>query len=133
MTGLFTCFGAGTYAAALAKACHKLWQENPDNIRVICLASVAAKIEEVIEHFKPTYGRYQHLVVLDGCERKCASEVIRQSVLKYEKIVVITKTLGKEKKAGFPTASEEEEVYNAVKRELSEYLPKLEPSCPCSS
>lgn len=131
MIGLFTCFGGAAYSIALAKACIRLWQEYPDDVKIVCLASVGAGVEKIIEAYKPTYGKYDKLVVLDGCETKCASHIIKNSVLDAEKVIVITDLLGKKKKAGLPTLSEEEEVYDAIKRQLAEVVLKLKPPCVC--
>jgi uncharacterized metal-binding protein len=131
MIGLFTCFGGAAYSLALAKACIRLWGEYPDDIRIICLASVGAGVEKYIEAYKPTYGKYDKLVILEGCESKCASKIIDKSVLKPQKSIVITELLSKKKKRGLPNEDDDEEVYTSVKRELLEFLPKLEPPCVC--
>jgi len=128
MIGLFTCFGGAAYGMAAAKACMKLWEENQGDIKIICLSSVAAGIEEIIEGYKT---RYDTMVVLDGCETQCASKIIRESVLEPKKHLITTKLLGKEKKAGLPTPKEEDEVYNHIRSELIEFLPKLAPACVC--
>ena len=128
MIGLFTCFGGAAYGMAAAKACMKLWEENQGDIKIICLSSVAAGIEEIIEGYKT---RYDTIVVLDGCETQCASKIIRESVLEPKKEIVVTKLLNKKKKAGLPTPKEEDEVYNHIRSELIEFLPKLAPACVC--
>ena len=128
MIGLFTCFGGAAYSMAAAKACMKLWEENQGDIKIICLSSVAAGIEEIIEGYKT---RYDTIVVLDGCETQCASKIIRESVLEPKKEIVVTKLLNKEKKAGLPTSNEENEMYNHIRSELIEFLPKLAPACVC--
>jgi uncharacterized metal-binding protein len=131
MIGLFTCFGGAAYSIALAKACIRLWHEYPDDIKIVCVASVGAGVEKIIDAYKPTYGKYDKLLILEGCESNCVSKIINKSVLKPQKSIVITELLGKKKKAGLPTADEDEEVYNAIKKELVEFLPKLEPPCVC--
>jgi len=132
MIGLFTCFGGAAYSLALAKACIRLWGEYPDDIRIVCLASVAAGVEKVIAAYKPTYGKFDNLLILDGCESKCASKIFENNKdLKPQKSIVITELLGKKKKKGLSTENEDEEVYTAIKRELLEFLPKLEPPCVC--
>jgi len=128
MIGLFTCFGGAAYGMAAAKACMKLWEENQGDIKIICLSSVAAGIEEIIEGYKT---RYDTIVVLDGCETQCASKIIRESVLEPKKEIVVTKLLNKKKKAGLPTSNEENEMYNHIRSELIEFLPKLAPACVC--
>ena len=128
MIGLFTCFGGAAYSMAAAKACMKLWEENLGDIKIICLASVAAGVEEIIEGYK---NRYDTMIVLDGCEIQCAGKIISKSVLKPKKHIIVTKLLGKEKKAGLPTPKEEEEVYNNIRSQLIEFLPKLAPACVC--
>jgi uncharacterized metal-binding protein len=128
MIGLFTCFGGAAYSMAAAKACMKLWEENQGDIKIICLSSVAAGVEEIIEAYK---NRYDTMIVLDGCETQCASKIIRESVLEPKKEIIVTKLLNKSKKAGLPTPSEEDEVYNHIRAELIEFLPKLAPACVC--
>ena len=133
MTGLFTCFGGAAYGVALAKASIRLWQEYPDDIKIVCIASVAADVKKIIAAYQPSYGKYQSLVVLDGCENQCAGKIIKDSVLEPAKTIVITEVLGKKKKAGLSTPNDDEEVYNAIKRELAEFLPNPEPPCVCCS
>ena len=128
MIGLFTCFGGAAYGMAAAKACMRLWEEYPSDIKIICLSSVAADVREIIEAYKT---RYDTIVVLDGCETQCASKIIRESVLEPKKEIIITKLVGKKKKAGLPTPSDEEETYNHIRSELIEFLPKLAPACVC--
>jgi uncharacterized metal-binding protein len=128
MIGLFTCFGGAAYGMAAAKACMKLWEENNGDIKIICLSSVAAGIEEIIEGYK---NRYDTIIVLDGCETQCASKIIRESVLEPRKEIIVTKLLNKSKKAGLPTPDEEAEMYNHIRAELIEFLPKLAPACVC--
>jgi len=128
MIGLFTCFGGAAYSMAAAKACMRLWEENPSDIKIICLSSVAAHVEEIIEGYKK---RYDTMIVVDGCETQCASKIIRASILEPKKEIIVTRLINKKKKAGLSDPSDDAEVYNHIRSELIEFLPKLAPVCAC--
>jgi uncharacterized metal-binding protein len=128
MIGLFTCFGGAAYSMAAAKACMRLWEEYPDDIKVICLSSVAAGVEHIIEGYRT---KIDTMVVLDGCETQCAGKIIAKSVLEPKKNIIVTKLINKQKKKGLPNEQEVEEVYNHIRGELIELLPKLAPTCSC--
>jgi len=113
---------------AAAKACMKLWEEYPDDIKIICLSSVAAGVKEIIEGYK---NRYDTMIVLDGCETQCAGKIIKASILEPKKQIIITQLINRNKKAGLPTPSDDSEVYNHIRSELIEFLPKLAPVCAC--
>ena len=128
MIGLFTCFGGAAYSVAAAKACLKLWEENPTDIKLICLASVGAGVDHIINGYKT---KLDAMVVIDGCETQCAGKIIDKSVLEPKKTIIVTKLINKEKKKGLPNEQEVEEIYNHIRAELTEVLPKLAPTCCC--
>jgi len=114
---LFTCYGGCATGVAASKACIRIWEENPDDVKIGCLPAVVVpwKLKEIVE-------KSEKRILIDACAVRCGATLIEREGMKVDRYVELTSTLGFPKKKVLPSKELEEEVYRTIRAEVDTLL-----------
>lgn len=114
---VYTCFGGCATGVSASKALIRIWEENPDDVKIACLpaAIFPGKRKEMIN------SSDQRLLV-DACSLKCGKNLLEKEGVPIDRYIEVTSQLGIKKVKKLPSREMEEEVYNAIRKEVHELL-----------
>ena len=114
---LFTCFGGCATGAAASKALLRIWEENPEKMKVACLPAVPipAKAAEIRRNAEKR-------LLVDACALRCGKKLFDAHGMTADSYIELTSRL-KEPKVKRPASRElEETVYALLKKEAGTLL-----------
>lgn len=116
---IYTCFGGCATGVAASKACIRLWEENTDDIKIACLPAVIVpwKIKEMLKSSEKR-------ILIDACGVQCGAKLIEREGFSVDRYIELTSELGIKKVKQLPSKHLEEEVYEAIKKEVYPLLGK---------
>jgi len=116
---IFTCYGGCATGVAASKACIKLWEENPDDIKIGCLPAVAVpwKLKEILNNSEKR-------ILIDACGVKCGASLIEREGMSVNRYLELTSELHLKKAKKLPTKELEEEIYTLIAKEVNTLLGK---------
>lgn len=82
-----TCDGASTVGQIGNEVARRLTKKYPDSVRMCCLSAVSAGSETHIKVFREAKA----VIVINGCQLMCASNILRQRGLKITFEIVVAK------------------------------------------
>ncbi|MCF8128388.1 MAG: putative zinc-binding protein [Deltaproteobacteria bacterium] len=114
---MFTCYGGCATGVSASKACIRLWEEYPDEIKIGCLAAVAIpwKFKEIVKNSEKR-------ILFDACPVKCGKRIFEKEGMTMDRYIELTSTLDVKKAKKLPSGELEEEVYLFVKKEVDTLL-----------
>jgi len=114
---IYTCFGGCATGIAAAKACIRLWKENPDHVKIACLPAVIVpgKHKEMLESSEKR-------MLIDACGLKCGAKLFEREVMPVDRYLELTSQLKLRKEKQLPSEDLEEQVYKAVLNEVRSLL-----------
>ncbi|MBD3227209.1 MAG: hypothetical protein GF329_03390 [Candidatus Lokiarchaeota archaeon] len=114
---MFTCYGGCETGVSASKALIRIWEENPDNVKIGCLPAV------IIPWKRNTILRNsEKRILIDACGIQCGKKLIEKERMPIDGYIELTSTLNRKKKKKFPTKSLEEKVYELIKKEVEKLL-----------
>jgi uncharacterized metal-binding protein len=115
---IFTCYGGCATGVAASKACIKLWQENPEDVKVGCLPAVIVpwKLNEIMKSEKR--------ILIDACGAQCGAKLTEREGMTVDRYIELTSVLGIKKAKKLPSNDLEEKVYGTIKKEVYALLSK---------
>ncbi len=115
---LFTCYGGCNTGVATAKACIRLWEENPDTLKIGCLPAIAipAKRKE-IEKIS------EKRMMIDACGVKCGKNLFDREGMSMDYYLELTSRMNLKKAKELPSKELEEQIYEMLRKEVAEILP----------
>jgi len=115
---IFTCYGGCATGVAASKACIKLWEENPEDVKVGCLPAVIVpwKLKEIMKSEKR--------ILVDACGVQCGAKLIERQGMTVDCYIELTSTLGIKKAKKLPSKDLEEKVHHTIRKEVSALLGK---------
>jgi len=116
---IFTCYGGCATGIAASKACIRLWEENPDDVKIGCLPAVIVpwKLNEIMKSEKR--------ILIDACGVQCGRKLIEREGMPVDRYIELTSMLRIRKAKKLPSKDLEEEVYRAIKKEAFILLGKV--------
>ncbi|OPL11291.1 MAG: hypothetical protein AVO34_08725 [Firmicutes bacterium ML8_F2] len=110
---MFTCYGGCALGVAASKACIRLWEENPDDIKIGCLPAVIVpwKLKEIIRNSEKR-------ILIDACAIRCGFKLAEKEGLTVNRYIELTSTMGMKKIKKIPSRELEDEVYQLIKSEI---------------
>ncbi len=110
---IFTCYGGCATGVAASRACIRIWEENPDNVKIGCLPAVpiAWKRNEIMK-------MSQKRILIDACGVQCGAKLAEKEGLPLDRYMELTSMLGIRKTKQLPSRALEDQVYRAIKREV---------------
>ena len=115
---IFTCYGGCATGVAASKACIRIWEENPDDVKIGCLPAVIVpwKFNEITRNSEKR-------LLIDACGVQCGKKLFeRMSIDSY---IELTSTLGIRKVKKLPLEGLEERVYRTIQRKVDALLGKF--------
>jgi uncharacterized metal-binding protein len=109
---IFTCYGGCATGVAASKACIKLWEENPEDVKIGCLPAVIVpwKLKEIMKSEKR--------ILIDACGVQCGAKLIEREGMTVDRYIELTSALGIKKVKELPSNDLEERVYSTIKKEV---------------
>ena len=116
---IFTCYGGCATGVAASKACIRIWEENPEDVKIGCLPAVIVpwKLNEIIQKSKKR-------ILIDACGVGCGSKLIESEGMKVDNYIELTSLLGIRKEKKLPSKQLEGKVYRSIKKEVDALLVK---------
>ena len=116
---IFTCYGGCATGVAASKACIRLWEENPDDVKIGCLpaAIVPWKLNEIV-------NKWEKRILIDACGVKCGARLIEREGMPVDRYIELTSTLGIRKVKRLPSKDLDDKVYRTIQKEVNALLVK---------
>ena len=114
---IFTCYGGCATGVAASKACIRIWEEDPDVVKIGCLPAVIVpwKFREIVRNSKKR-------LLIDACAVQCGKKLFEQQTMPINSYIELTSTLGIKKLKKLPSEDLEEEVYTIIQSQVHKLL-----------
>jgi len=116
---IFTCFGGCATGVAASKACIKIWEENPNDVKIGCLPAVIVPWK-----FKEIAQRSKKRVLIDACAVQCGRKLFEREGMPVDGYLELTSSLGIRKEKKLPLKELEERVHKVIQKEVEVLLRK---------
>lgn len=109
---VYTCFGGCATGVSASKACIRLWEENPVNVKIACLpaAIMPWKLEEMLKSSEKR-------MLVDACGLRCGAKLFEREGMPVDRYIELTSELGVRKVKQLPSREMEEEVFSFIQKE----------------
>jgi uncharacterized metal-binding protein len=114
---IFTCYGGCATGVSASKACIKIWEEHPDDIKIGCLPAVIVPWK-----FKAIVKSSEKRILIDACPVQCGKVLFEREGMTVDSYVELTSTLGIKKAKKLPSEDLEENVYQLIRKEVDALL-----------
>jgi uncharacterized metal-binding protein len=116
---VFTCYGGCATGVAASKACIRIWEENPRDVKIGCLPAVIVpwKLNEIIR-------KSEKRILIDACGVRCGAKLIEREQMSVDCYIELTSVLGVKKRKELPSKDFEEKVYKVIQKEVNVLLGK---------
>jgi uncharacterized metal-binding protein len=113
---MFTCYGGCATGVAASKACIRLWEENPNGIKIGCLPAVIVpwKLNEIMKSEKR--------ILIDACGVRCGGKLIEREGMPVDRYIELTSELGLKKAKELPSKELEDKIYKTIRKEVQALL-----------
>jgi len=117
---IFTCYGGCATGVAASKACIRIWEENPDDVKIGCLPAVIVpwKFKEIVKNS-------QKRILIDACAVRCGKKLFEKEGMSVDSYIELTATLGIRKEKKLPVKDLEKRVYKIIQKEVNVLLSKV--------
>ena len=114
---IYTCFGGCATGVSASKACIRLWEENPEDIKIACLPAViiTGKFQEMLKSADKRF-------LVDACSLRCGSKLFEREGMTVDSYLELTSQLKIKKEKILPSEDLQEQVYLAIKTEVQRLL-----------
>jgi len=109
---VYTCFGGCATGVSAAKACIRLWEQNPVEVKIACLPAVVIpwKLKEMLKSSEKR-------MLVDACGLRCGAKLFEREGMPVDRYIELTSELGVRKVKQLPSGDLEEEIYEIIKKE----------------
>ncbi|MCK4297262.1 MAG: hypothetical protein KAX28_11480 [Candidatus Marinimicrobia bacterium] len=111
---IFTCYGGCATGVAASKACIRIWEENPNDVKIGCLPAVIVPWK-----FKEIVRNSDKRILIDACAIKCGKKLFQREGMSVNSYLELTSMLGIRKKKKLPVKDLEEKVYEVIHKEVN--------------
>jgi len=114
---IFTCYGGCATGVAAAKACIRLWEENPDDVKIGCLPAlvIPAKLKEIL-------SISEKRILIDACGVRCGASLTEREGLPVDDYLELTSALKTRKLKQLPSTEIESQVYEVIRERVDTLL-----------
>jgi uncharacterized metal-binding protein len=116
---IFTCYGGCATGVAASKACIRLWEENPDEVKIGCLPAVIVPWK-----FREITKNSEKRILIDACAVQCGKKLFEREGMSVNSYLELTSFLGIRKEKKLPVKDLEEKVYKVIQKEVNVLLVK---------
>jgi len=114
---IYTCFGGCATGVSASKACIRLWEENPEDIKIACLPAVI-----IPGKFKEMLKSADKRLLVDACSLRCGAKLFEREGMTVDCYLELTSQLKIKKEKILPSADLQEKVYLVIKTEVQSLL-----------
>jgi uncharacterized metal-binding protein len=114
---IFTCYGGCATGVAASKACIRIWEENPDNVKIGCLPAVIVPWK-----FKEILKKSKRRILIDACAVQCGKKLFEREGMSVDSYLELTSVLGIRKEKRLPLKDLEEKVYAVIQNAVKVFL-----------
>ena len=117
---IFTCYGGCATGVAASKACIRIWEENPGDVKIGCLPAVIVpwKFKEIVKNSKKR-------ILIDACAVQCGKKLFEKEGMSVDSYIELISFLGIKKEKKLPMRDLEEKVYKVIQKEVKVLLNKV--------
>jgi uncharacterized metal-binding protein len=110
---IFTCYGGCATGVAASKACIRIWEENPDDVKIGCLPAVIVpwKFKEIVKNSKKR-------ILIDACAVQCGKKLFEREGMSVDSYLELTSLLSIKKEKRLPLKDLEEKVYKVIQNKV---------------
>jgi len=114
---IFTCYGGCATGVAASKACIRIWEENPDVVKIGCLPAVIVpwKFNQILKNSEKR-------ILIDACAVQCGKKLFEQQGMPIDSYIELTSTLGTKKLKKLPSKDLEVKVYTIIQSQVHKLL-----------
>jgi len=114
---IYTCFGGCATGISAAKACVRLWEQNPGHVKIACLPAVIVpgKYKEMLESSEKR-------MLVDACGLRCGAKLFEREGMPVDCYIELTSQLRVRKEKQLPSEDLEERVYRIIQNEAHSLL-----------
>ena len=118
---IFNCYGGCATGVAASRACIRIWEENPDDVKIGCLPAVIVpwKLKEIT-------GKSEKRILIDACGVQCGAKLIKRDGMTVDRYIELTSLLRIKKVKQLPSKDLEDKVYKTIQKEVAALLGKGE-------
>jgi uncharacterized metal-binding protein len=116
---IFTCYGGCATGVAASKACIRIWEENPNEVKIGCLPAVIVpwKFKEIVKNSEKR-------ILIDACAVQCGKKLFEREGMPVDRYIELISLLGIRKEKKLPLKDLEEKVYKIIQKEVNLILSK---------
>jgi uncharacterized metal-binding protein len=118
---IFNCYGGCATGVAASKACIRIWEENPDDVKIGCLPALI-----VLWKLKEIMRKSEERILIDACGVQCGAKLIEKEGMPVDRYIELTSTLRTKKVEQLPSKDLEDKVYKTIQKEVDALLGKGE-------
>ncbi len=117
---LFTCYGGCATGVAASKACIRIWEKNPDDVKIGCLPAVIVpwKFKEIVKNSK-------RRILIDACTVQCGKKLFEREGMSVDSYIELISLLSIKKEKKLPMRDLEGRVYEVIHKEAKALLGKV--------
>jgi len=114
---IFTCYGGCATGVAASKACIKIWEEHPDDVKIGCLPAVIVpwKFSEIMK-------KSERRILIDACGVQCGKVLFDREGMTVDRYIELTSSLGIKKAKQLPSCDLEDEIHQLIRKEVDTLL-----------
>ena len=118
---IFTCYGGCATGVAASKACIRIWEENPDDVKIGCLPAVIVpwKLNEIMENSEKR-------ILIDACGVQCGAKLVEREKMPVDDYIELTSMLGIKKVKQLPSKELEDKIYKTIREKVDALIGKGE-------
>jgi uncharacterized metal-binding protein/predicted Fe-Mo cluster-binding NifX family protein len=116
---IFPCDGGNEAGVAVSKACIRIWEENPDDIKIGCLSALIVpwKFNEVMKDTGKS-------ILIDACDVQCGRKLFEREGIIVDRYIEVSSSLGHNKEKKLNSEQLEKEIYGIIHKEMEILLGK---------
>jgi uncharacterized metal-binding protein len=114
---LFTCYGGCATGVAASRACIRIWEERPDDVKIGCLPALVVpwKKREILE-------KSEKRILVDACAVACGAKLAEREGMQMDRYVELTTSLDLPKQKSLPSVELEEKIYCFIRKEVEDLI-----------
>jgi len=118
---IFNCYGGCATGVAASRACIKIWEENPDDVKIGCLPAVIVpwKLDEIMKISEKR-------ILIDACGVQCGAKLVEREKMPVDRYIELTSMLHIRKVKQLPSKNLEDKIYKIIQKEVDILLGKGE-------
>ena len=118
---IFTCYGGCATGVAASRACIRIWEENPGDVKIGCLPALIVpwKLNEIMK-------KSEKRILIDACGVQCGAKLAEREKMPVDRYIELTSMLRIRKVKQLPSKDLGDKIYKTIQKEVDALLGKGE-------